>query len=227
MTHVGGTGRESLPRGKTAHCHLKGPQGQEWGGGVGRPLLAGGLVGHSQRLVGAVLGLEEAHHEEGHRLQAQHQHHASDEAGPVKAGVVGFRDRRTPCRGEVIAGHQGPGPQAYPVTHTWRPQSSLWGPEQQALSRILWAVGWGWGGQGLGCSPGSAPELLCVWMLFTPSLPPRHTDQMATELPSRLPSTPAQEDEDGPRTQTSRSLLTLDLGAQSPGTDDMVPFQDF
>lgn len=126
MTHMGGPGREPLPLGKTARCHLK---GQEWAGG------ASGLrwpVRYSQCLVGAVLGLEEAHDEESHGLQAQHQHHAADEAGPVKARAVGFGDR-TPCRAEVTAGHRGPGPQACP-RHPLEPPSSLWGPEQQAVA---------------------------------------------------------------------------------------------
>lgn len=118
MTHRGGPWEGVIALREGSTLSLKGTPGAGVGGGVSRPLLADWLVGHSQCLVGAVLGLEEAHHEEGHRLQAQHQHHASDEAGPVKARVVGFRDRRVPCRVEVTAGHGGPGPQAYPVTHT-------------------------------------------------------------------------------------------------------------
>lgn len=48
------------------------------------------LAKYSQCLVRAVLGLEEAQHKEGYRLQTQHQHDAPDEAGPVKARVGAF-----------------------------------------------------------------------------------------------------------------------------------------
>lgn len=70
------------------------------------------LARYSQCLVGAVLGLEEAQDEEGHCLYAQHQHNAANEAGPIKARVMSFRDKGTSCRVEVIAGHQGLGCQA-------------------------------------------------------------------------------------------------------------------
>lgn len=61
-------------------------------GGRGEAGAGAQRARYSQRLVGALLGLEEAQDEEGHRLQTQHHHHATDEAGTVKAGAVGLRD---------------------------------------------------------------------------------------------------------------------------------------
>ena len=86
---------------------------------------------YSQRLVGTLLGFEEAQDKEGHCLQTQHHHHATDEAGPVKAGAVGLRDRGALCRVEATAGHCRPGAWPHPKTphrSSGGPQSSLGEP---------------------------------------------------------------------------------------------------
>jgi len=54
------------------------------------PSIPAGGAGALQRLVGAVLRLDELDDEEDHGLDAEHQHDAADEAGRVKAGRVGL-----------------------------------------------------------------------------------------------------------------------------------------
>ena len=104
-------------------------------GGRGEAGAGAQQARYSQCLVGALLGFEEAQDKEGHCLQTQHHHHATDEAGPVKAGAVGLRDRGALCRVEATAGHCRPGARPHPKT---RPRSS--GGPQSSLGEP-WAAG--------------------------------------------------------------------------------------
>lgn len=147
-----------------------------WGSELGLCWLAR----YSQCLVGAILGLKEAQDEEGHHLQAQHQHDTPNEAGPIKARTVGFGDWGTPCRVEVIAGHCGPGSQPHPSNsrgHLEAPVLTVRAVDVRLSSaQILGGAGKclvggtvpSWDKWSL--SPALAPDLLGCLMTLTPSL---------------------------------------------------------
>lgn len=170
-----GGGQEGLRAPEAAPCRRRhtGSEGHLRGH---REAGAGGRwARYSQCLVGAVLGLEEAQDEEGHRLQTQHHHHASDEAGPVKAGAVGLRDQGALCRVEATAGHCRPGAQPHPKTRhrsSGRPPVLIRGALDRGLrssTQILRVAGKCLEGR-IASGPGSAPELLCGLMPLTPFL---------------------------------------------------------